>query len=90
MTRKIQCPACRAMTTEQTEAFDQGDPCPSCGLAHSYWLEVLKVRENHVESELRSRVEELLVANGTLEAENEGLRAAVSRAAAILEVEIHG
>jgi hypothetical protein len=57
MSRKMTCPACSAHTSSVLAAFEEGRPCPNCGLSAEAALEIEGVRQRRADEELKARLE---------------------------------
>lgn len=57
MSRKMTCPACNAHTSSALAAFEEGRPCPNCGLSAEAALEILTVRQRQADEELKGKLE---------------------------------
>lgn len=67
MSRKTHCPACDSYTSSLTSAFENGEPCPSCGLGNDAWNEVLQVRQARDDDEMALRFTKMRIRNDELE-----------------------
>lgn len=72
------CPGCNAHTSGVVTAFEEGDPCPYCGLPATATAEILDARKRSADAELTKRYEEAVKRAGRLEAENHALRGALN------------
>ena len=57
MSRKMTCPACNSHTSSALAAFEEGRPCPYCGLSAEAALEIDGVRQQRADEDLKSRLE---------------------------------
>jgi transcription elongation factor Elf1 len=57
MGRKMTCPACNSHTSSVLAAFEEGRPCPECGLSAEAALEILSVRQRRADEELKAKLE---------------------------------
>ncbi len=57
MSRKMTCPACNAHTSSVLAAFEEGRPCPNCGLSAAAALEINDVQQRRADEELKARLE---------------------------------
>lgn len=57
MSRKMSCPACNAHTSSVLAAFEEGHPCPYCGLSAEAALEIDEVRQRRADEDLKGRLE---------------------------------
>lgn len=78
MSHKMTCPGCDAHTSGVVTAFDEGEPCPYCGLPATATAEILDARERHANAELTQKYEDAVKRIGHLEAERNALRAALN------------
>ena len=60
MSQKMTCPACNAHLSSVYQAFENGEPCPNCGLSHEAAQEVLSAKARNADETLRARLTELL------------------------------
>lgn len=49
------CPACGSRTSSVVAAFEDGDPCPACGLPHAAAVAVVAVKEQQADAEVTRR-----------------------------------
>jgi transcription elongation factor Elf1 len=57
MSRKMTCPACNSHTSSVLAAFEEGRPCPNCGLSAGAALEIEGVRQRRADEDLKARLE---------------------------------
>lgn len=57
MSRKMTCPGCNAHTSSVLAAFEEGRPCPNCGLSAEAALEIDGVRQRRADEELKAKLE---------------------------------
>lgn len=57
MSRKMTCPACNSHTSSVLAAFEEGRPCPNCGLSSEAALEIAGVRQRRADEDLKARLE---------------------------------
>lgn len=57
MGRKMTCPACNSHTSSVLAAFEEGRPCPECGLSAEAALDILTVRQRCADEELKTKLE---------------------------------
>ncbi len=57
MSRKMTCPACNAHTSSVFAAFEEGRPCPNCGLSAEAALEIDGVRQRRADEQLKAQAE---------------------------------
>lgn len=57
MSRKMTCPACNAHLSSVLAAFEEGRPCPNCGLSAEAALEIEGVRMRRADEDLKARLE---------------------------------
>lgn len=57
MSNKMTCPACNSHTSSTLAAFEEGRPCPNCGLSAEAALEILTVRQKRADEDLKARLE---------------------------------
>jgi hypothetical protein len=60
MGRKMTCPACDARTSSVLAAFEEGRPCPNCGLSAEAALEIDDVQQRRADEELKARLEQAI------------------------------
>lgn len=60
MSRKMTCPACNAYTSSVLAAFEEGQPCPYCGLSADAALEIDGVRQQRADENLKARLEKAI------------------------------
>jgi hypothetical protein len=84
MADKMTCPACDAHLSDVLRAFNEGRPCPSCGLPASAAEAIIKARKHHVEEETltrlataETRLAEALSENRQLRSKLDDVRAAL-------------
>jgi hypothetical protein len=63
------CPGCCATLSVITQAFQNDQPCPSCGLSASAAHEVIAVRQRNADEELKAKAADALVKLGRAETE---------------------
>jgi len=56
MASKMTCPACNAHTSSVLDKFDEGEPCPHCGLSADAAREILNIRKTQAEDALKDRM----------------------------------
>lgn len=56
MSEKATCPGCNAYTSSVFRAFEEGHPCPSCGLSADAAEAVEKARERKATADLAERL----------------------------------
>lgn len=56
MGNKMTCPACDSHTSAVLAAFDEGNPCPYCGLSAGAALEIQTVRLKRADEELKTHL----------------------------------
>lgn len=78
VSRKMTCPGCDAHTSSVVTAFDEGDPCPYCGLPATATEEILDARKRAADADLTRRYEDLVKRVAGLEAERNALRSALN------------
>lgn len=78
MSRKMTCPGCDAHTSGVVAAYEDGEPCPYCGLPATATSEILDARSRAADADLTKRYEEAVKRVGLLEAENLALRGALN------------
>lgn len=61
MSEKTECPGCLAYTSSVRHAFDNGEPCPSCGLSASAAAEVVAVRRRRCDEQTKDELGEALL-----------------------------
>jgi hypothetical protein len=44
MSNKMECPGCNSYTSDINRAFEQGDPCPTCGLSCNSAIEIIELK----------------------------------------------
>lgn len=52
MSDKMGCPGCGSHSSSILAAYEEGGPCPYCGLSAEAITQVIKARENHANEEL--------------------------------------
>ncbi|HEU4544068.1 MAG TPA: hypothetical protein VFR23_23260 [Jiangellaceae bacterium] len=57
MADKMVCPACGSYTSSILRAFQEGQPCPSCGLSSQAAGEILDVQERRANEQLKAQLE---------------------------------
>jgi hypothetical protein len=57
MSNKMTCPGCGTHTSSVLAAFEEGRPCPNCGLSAEAALEIQAVRLKRADEELKTRLE---------------------------------
>ena len=60
MSDKMTCPGCDSHTSGVLAAFNDGEPCPYCGLSAETTLELRAVRRSHADEALKTKCEQLL------------------------------
>lgn len=55
MGRRMTCPACGSRTSSIVAAFEEGDPCPVCGLPHAAASAVVAIKAREANSEVTQR-----------------------------------
>lgn len=60
MSEKMTCPGCDARLSSVLYAFQNGDPCPVCGLSAAAALEIQSVRNVQADSRLKERLEKAI------------------------------
>ena len=78
MSRKMTCPGCEAHTSGVVTAYEEGEPCPYCGLPAMATEEILSARQRAADADLTKRYEEVVKRAARLEAERNALRAALA------------
>lgn len=78
MADKAFCPACQSYTSTIREAFDNGQPCPVCGLAAAVAAEIDTIQQRRADEQTKADLEAALVRAGKAEAQVEILTAKVS------------
>lgn len=78
MSRKMTCPGCDAHTSGLVAAYEEGEPCPYCGLPASATSEILDARRRAADADLTKRYEEVVKHVARLEVENRTLRGALN------------
>lgn len=68
------CPGCGSYTSSVLSAYEDGSPCPYCGLSNDAAEEILTVRERVADEALKARVEELAKELSGVKAERDKLR----------------
>lgn len=56
MSEKMTCPACEAHLSSILRAFEEGRPCPECGLPSSAAVAVSRARRHHIEEAILERL----------------------------------
>lgn len=68
------CPGCGGYTSSVLAAYEDGSPCPYCGLSNDAAEEIITVRERVADEALKARVEELAKELSGVKAERDKLR----------------
>lgn len=79
MSMKAECPACDSETSELYRAFQEGDPCPYCGLPADAANAVLAARERGASEQLVERAAKAEQRAAKAEQEARRLREALDR-----------
>jgi hypothetical protein len=66
MADKMWCPGCDSQTSGLLRCFDDGEPCPNCGLSNDAWREVALVCRARNDDSLSARFAQLRVENDRL------------------------
>jgi hypothetical protein len=73
VSRKADCPGCNSRTSDIAHAFDNSEPCPTCGLSAGAAAEILTVQEGRASDAVKARFEELRLRADRAEARAEKL-----------------
>lgn len=57
MGQKMTCPACDSHSSSVLNAFEEGRPCPNCGLSAQAALEIQMVRQRRADEDLKAKLE---------------------------------
>ena len=57
MSEKMACPACRSYTSSILRAYQEGQPCPACGLSAGATGEILAVQVRRADEQLKEQLE---------------------------------
>ena len=68
------CPGCGGYTSSVLSAYEDGSPCPYCGLSSDAAEEILTVRKRVADEALKARVEELAKELSSVKTERDKLR----------------
>lgn len=60
MGRKMTCPGCNSHTSSVLAAFEEGRPCPQCGLSAEAALEIETIRQRRADEDLKARLEQAI------------------------------
>lgn len=85
MADKQWCPACDSLTSTLKRAYDEYEPCPSCGLTNEAWREVLQVRQARDDDAMAVRFTELRTANDKLQREQAELHLKINQMKSAVE-----
>jgi hypothetical protein len=85
MVAKMTCPACEAHLSSVLHAFEEGRPCPQCGLPSDAAVAVSKARRHHVENETVARLASAEVKLAQALRENQVLRDRLDNVRAALD-----
>src|SRR5438874_1990250 len=61
MSNKMTCPGCNAYLSSVRMAFEEGEPCPECGLSASAAIEVEAVRARRGDEKLQEQLAAALI-----------------------------
>lgn len=91
MSDKMTCPGCDAHLSSVLRAYNDGEPCPNCGLSYTSTAELLDrrrvVAESRANGEVKRIADEALLRAGRAEAKAERLQRIVDRVQAALAEE---
>ena len=73
------CPGCGAHLSDVLRAYQEGRPCPSCGLSASAATEVLAVQQAQAAERLKDKAAAAAIRAGKAEAEVRTLRYRLDR-----------
>lgn len=79
MSNKMACPACGSHTSSVLAAFEEGRPCPECGLSAEASLEILTVRQRRADEELKTKLEATIKERDTAQRELRFVKARLER-----------
>lgn len=89
MADKMTCPGCDAHLSSILRAYDDGEPCPNCGLSWAAVDELFTKRRavavSRANEDVKQVADQALLRAGRLEAENERLRRIVDGVRAALD-----
>lgn len=74
MSNKMDCLGCDSYTSAIYQAYENGDPCPNCGLPAEVTARVLAARKKAADEDLIQRYQEAEVRTGKALAEAARLR----------------
>lgn len=84
MSRKMTCPACNSHTSSVLAAFEDGRPCPNCGLSAEAALEIDGVRMRRADEDLKARLETVIKERDAAQRELRLTRARLERITALV------
>lgn len=60
MSNKMTCLGCNSHTSDALRAFENGEPCPYCGLSAEATLEIQSVRKSRADEQVKAKCEQAL------------------------------
>ena len=78
------CLGCDAHTSGVLQAFEDGEPCPNCGLSAEATLEIQTVRRSHADGELKAKCEQVLKERDEAQRELRWAKQRLERLASVL------
>lgn len=85
MADKETCPGCDSTTSNVLRAFEDGEPCPHCGLSASAAQEIDAARERHANAELTEKYAEAVKRADKAEQEASELRRYLADVKAVID-----
>ena len=67
MSDKMTCPGCDSRTSSVLRAFEEGHPCPSCGLSADAAGEILRIQRARADEGLKRELAEAVKARAVAE-----------------------
>lgn len=67
VSQKMSCPGCGAHLSSVLRAYDDGGPCPECGLSSEATAEIIAVQRTRADIALRDQLTQAIAARGKAE-----------------------
>jgi hypothetical protein len=83
MSGKMNCPACHAYTSDVLRAYEDEEPCPSCGLPAEAAGHILRIQRSKADEALRAELVQVRTELGRVQADRSKLSRKLDRFMAV-------